>query len=213
MCLGAFLGGASIIGSGISAGVSVQIARENRRFQERMSSSAHQREVKDLRLAGLNPILSAGMGGASTPPGNVPHIPDFGAGAHQAASTLLQEKIQKEEIANIKTDTWLKGLQGNDVSERMYLTMEQRRHQQQINVGAKLEAEIDRSSYGRWMRYINRAMPAIKTGVSAGTAIGVGRYLKGGTSRTIKPQPRNPFNRRGGDRRLRDEGSSRRRGK
>lgn len=44
-------------------------AQKNREFQERMSNTAYQRAITDLKKSGLNPYLVISNGGASSPSG------------------------------------------------------------------------------------------------------------------------------------------------
>lgn len=70
-----------------------QLAEDNRNWQERMANSAHQRQIADLKKAGLNPVLSiTGGSGANTPSGSTASVSD-GAGYFSALANLEATKI------------------------------------------------------------------------------------------------------------------------
>lgn len=114
---GLITGGASLLGGLMQNRASAKQAEAQMDFQERMSSTAHQREVADLRAAGLNPILSAtGGAGASSPGGAMaPVVNVLGPAVSSAVDTYragseVQKRNQeynidrpKEQAANVLT--------------------------------------------------------------------------------------------------------------
>lgn len=74
----------------------VKLAREQMSFQERMSNTSHQREVADLKAAGLNPMLGImkGSGGSSTPPGQTAKVENTQAAVGEGISSAARSAAE-----------------------------------------------------------------------------------------------------------------------
>jgi hypothetical protein len=78
------------VGAQEQQATSARMAKEQMDFQERMSNTAEQRKVADLRAAGLNPALAYGAPPASVPSGAMGQAQNVrGAGVQAGVSTAM----------------------------------------------------------------------------------------------------------------------------
>jgi hypothetical protein len=101
-----------------------ELAREQMRFQERMSSTAYQRAAKDLDAAGLNRILALGRP-ASSPAGAMAQMGNEGAAIQEGLGTGINSAMAatrlRQDIKNLKAQENLTNKQANESITRASL--------------------------------------------------------------------------------------------
>lgn len=143
-------------------------ARKVRDFQERMSSTSHQRAVEDMKAAGLNPALMYDSGGgASTPSGAMAQQADTlspGVSSAQEARRLqaeLQNMESQRQLmynqAKLAANSSAREAASTQLIERQQVSTELNNELAALNMfSAKNVARVAKSKFGTYAQYAER---------------------------------------------------------
>lgn len=149
---------ASLWGARKSNKQNLEEAQRNREFQERMSSTAHQREVKDLKAAGLNPILSAGGAGSSSPAGSQAQLKNIAEGMQQATNTsarnVMDKIMQNKQMQGIDTT-----IRKQEAETQLTSAMTKlKTTENEVLSGDRAAAKVKGKAFDKLMPYLEKQM-------------------------------------------------------
>lgn len=185
---GIISGGVGAIGGYLQNEGMSSNADKQMHFQRGMSDTAHQREVADLRAAGLNPLLSALGSGAPSAPGAMANVSNMGEGLSKGIDTAIAIRAQNKElesrdaqIGNLKADTANKAATAGLIRSQTIQTAADARNKTYQNVlfDKTLDAQAKKLMNEGKYSEAKEIMGLINSGASsAGQLLGGGALLQ-----------------------------------
>jgi len=155
----------SLIGGIAGQATSAKSVHDQMAFQERMSNTAWQRGVADMRKAGINPMVAFGQGPASAPSGASFQGQDVVTPAIHSAREGVRQKAELgmllDQRRNVQEDTQVKKRQQDFIQTqrkealtRMKMNTASARQMDAQQAEIDATAGVYRTKFGRGLKYV-----------------------------------------------------------